>query len=161
APASASASSPTRGSRSPCTSSASWRPTAAAAPAPTPSTSTLCHRWFPSRPRRCCPAPPPPPAAPPPASSSPSRAPASTPTPPRQAAPFNPGEGGLLAPAPGLTGHTVVSAAGGAIREGSRRVARGLVPAGGALGSFAAFKAGTPFLTQLHDDLGALLDAGL
>jgi hypothetical protein len=78
-----------------------------------------------------------------------------------QAAAFSPGEGGLLAPAPGLSGHTVVSRYGSGIVEGDRRAVVGLVPVGGALGSLAAFKEGTPFLTQLHDDLGALLDAGL
>ena len=36
-----------------------------------------------------------------------------------------------------------------------------LVTAGAAADDFAEWKAGTPFLTQLHDDLGALLDAGL
>jgi hypothetical protein len=77
-----------------------------------------------------------------------------------QAAPFNPDEAALLAPAPGITGHTLISL-DGALPEGDDRTVRNLVTAGGALGSLTAFKAGTPFLTQLHDDLGALLDADL
>jgi hypothetical protein len=47
------------------------------------------------------------------------------------------------------------------VTEGARRLETGLVAAAGPLGSFGAFKAGTPFLSQLHDDLGALLDAQL
>jgi hypothetical protein len=76
-------------------------------------------------------------------------------------APFNADEAGLLTPAPGFTGHPVVSLAQGQVTEGVTRVATGLVQAAGALGDFAAWKAGTPFLSQLHDDLGALLDAQL
>ena len=78
-----------------------------------------------------------------------------------QAAPFNPDEDSLLAPASGITGHELVSAPGGTITAGDDQTLAGLVPAGGAPGGFSAFKDGTPFLTQLHDDLGALLDADL
>jgi hypothetical protein len=78
-----------------------------------------------------------------------------------QAAAFNDQEAALLAAAPGFTGHPVVSADGGQVSEGSRPTATDLVFAEGALGDLGAFQAGTPFLTQLHDDLGALLDAGL
>jgi hypothetical protein len=78
-----------------------------------------------------------------------------------QAAAFNEQESALLSAVPGFTGHPVVSADGGQVSEGSRRTATDLVFAEGALGDLGAFQAGTPFLTQLHDDLGALLDAGL
>src|SRR5207253_9323014 len=67
----------------------------------------------------------------------------------------------LVGPSPGLTGHPVVSLSGSQVTEGARRTARDLVFAAGALGDFGIFPAGTPFLTQLHDDLGALLDAEL
>jgi hypothetical protein len=78
-----------------------------------------------------------------------------------QAAPFNADEAGLLTPAPGFTGHALVSLAQAQVTEGASRLETGLVVAAGPLGSFGAFKAGTPFLSQLHDDLGALLDAQL
>src|SRR5207248_11594748 len=78
-----------------------------------------------------------------------------------QTAAFNEDEQGLVAPSPGLTGHPVVSLSGSQVTEGARRTARDLVFAAGALGDFGIFQAGTPFLTQLHDDLGALLDAEL
>ena len=44
---------------------------------------------------------------------------------------------------------------------GSRWEASELVAPAGNLGDFRAWEVGTPFLTQLHDDLGVLLDAGL
>jgi hypothetical protein len=78
-----------------------------------------------------------------------------------QAAPFNEDEQNLLVGGTGLTGHAVVSRTGGQITEGDRRTALDLVFAGGALGDFNIFETGTPFLTQLHDDLGAVLDAEL
>jgi hypothetical protein len=76
-------------------------------------------------------------------------------------APFNADEAGLLTPAPGFTGHPVVSLVQGQVTEGVTRVATGLVQTAGLLGDFGVWKAGTPFLSQLHDDLGALLDAQL
>ncbi len=78
-----------------------------------------------------------------------------------QTAAFNEDEQGLVAGSPGLTGHPVVSLSGSQATEGARRTARDLVFAAGALGDFGIFQAGTPFLTQLHDDPGALLDAEL
>jgi hypothetical protein len=78
-----------------------------------------------------------------------------------QAAAFNDQEAGLLSAGAGFTGHPVVSRDGAQVTEGSRRTATDLVFASGALGDLGVFPAGTPFLTQLHDDLGALLDAGL
>jgi hypothetical protein len=76
-------------------------------------------------------------------------------------APFNADEAALLSPAPPFTGHPVVSLVQGQVTEGVSRPATGLVQAAGALGDFGVWKAGTPFLSQLHDDLGALLDAQL
>src|SRR5262249_12761160 len=55
----------------------------------------------------------------------------------------------------------VVSLQQGAVIEGSRLLASDLVLAAGALGSFDVWHNGTPFLSQLHDDLGAVLDAQL
>jgi hypothetical protein len=78
-----------------------------------------------------------------------------------QTAAFSEEEAGLLSDRPGFTGHPVVSASGGTIVEGSRQTAVDLVLAAGALGDFGVFKTGTRFLTQLHDDLGALLDGRL
>jgi hypothetical protein len=78
-----------------------------------------------------------------------------------QAAAFNHQEAGLPTSAPGFTGHPVASVDAGQVTEGSQLTATDLVFAGGPLGDLGAFQAGTPFLTQLHDDLGALLNAGL
>jgi hypothetical protein len=47
------------------------------------------------------------------------------------------------------------------VSEGSQPLAGNLVLAAGTLGSFDVWHNGTPFLSQLHDDLGALLDAQL
>src|SRR5262249_14622517 len=78
-----------------------------------------------------------------------------------QTAAFNEDEAGLITPSPALTGHPVVSLSGSQVSEGDRRTALDLVFAAGALGDLGIFPSGTPFLTQLHDDLGALLDAQL
>jgi hypothetical protein len=77
------------------------------------------------------------------------------------AAPFNASEASLLTPIPGFTGHALVSRVQGQVTEGASRLAAGLVVAAGPLGSFGVWNGGTPFLSQLHDDLGALLDAQL
>jgi hypothetical protein len=82
-------------------------------------------------------------------------------TPAVQTAAFNAGEAGLLSPASGFTGHPVVSLSGSQVNEGSRVQVQDLVLAAGALGDFSVFGQGTPFLGQLHDDLGAVLDATL
>jgi hypothetical protein len=74
---------------------------------------------------------------------------------------FNDQEAGLLSPRPAFTGHPVVARDAGQVTEGSRLAATDLVFAEGALGDLDVFRAGTPFLTQLHDDLSALLDAAL
>jgi hypothetical protein len=76
-----------------------------------------------------------------------------------QTAPFSDDEAGLLAGGAEFRGHPVVSLSGASVVEGSRETAIDLVVAGGTLGDFGVFKTGTPFLNQLHDDLGALLDS--
>ena len=78
-----------------------------------------------------------------------------------RAAPFNEDEADLLTSRPGFNGHPVVALDGGTLVEGSRIAAADLVFAQGALGSLDVWKDGTPFLTQLHADLSALLDAHL
>jgi hypothetical protein len=73
---------------------------------------------------------------------------------------FNLEEPDLISAAPGLGGHSVVSVVdGGAILEGAERTAQALVQPPSALGDFGIFSIGTRFLTQFHNDLGALLDA--
>jgi FG-GAP-like repeat len=74
---------------------------------------------------------------------------------------FNSDEGSFLTGSPGLSGHPVVSLSGSQVTEGDRLTALNLVFAAGALGDFGIFQTGTPFLTQLHDDLSAVLDAEL
>jgi hypothetical protein len=78
-----------------------------------------------------------------------------------QTAAFNDREPDLIVAATGLTKHAVVSLSGSLATEGDRLVAQDLVFAEGSLGDLGIFKTGTPFLTQLHDDLGAVLDAEL
>jgi hypothetical protein len=78
-----------------------------------------------------------------------------------QTAAFNAAEQSLIVPASGVTGHVVVTLTGSQVTEGTQRTALDLVFAAGPLGSFDVFKTGTAFLTQLHDDLGAVLDAEL
>ena len=76
-------------------------------------------------------------------------------------APFNEEEQDLLADESQFAGHPVVFVTQGQVEAGSRWEASGLVAPAGNLGDFRAWEVGTPFLTQLHDDLGALLVAGL
>jgi hypothetical protein len=78
-----------------------------------------------------------------------------------QAAPFSDGEAAALSAAPGFVGHPVATVAGGAIVAGYDQDVRDLVSVSSAPGNLAVWEQGTPFLTQLHDDLGALLDAQL
>ncbi len=78
-----------------------------------------------------------------------------------QAATFNSDELSLLTPRVGFTGHGVVSLVAGEIHEGVRRTIDNLVVAPGSLGNFDVFANGTRFLTQLHADLGVLLDGVL
>jgi hypothetical protein len=78
-----------------------------------------------------------------------------------QAAPFNDTETAQLSEDSGFSGHPLASVVTGAVTAGDRRAETDLVFADTALGDLAVWQAGTPFLTQLHDDLGALLDARL
>jgi hypothetical protein len=76
-----------------------------------------------------------------------------------QAAPFTADEASLLSGGTAFTGHPVASLAGGTITSGSVVTATDLVLQSGALGNLNTLKAGNAFLTQLHDDLSAVLDA--
>jgi hypothetical protein len=76
-----------------------------------------------------------------------------------QAAPFTTGESTLLSGGPAFAGHPVVSLASGNISNGALVTATDLVLQSGALGNLNTLKSGNAFLTQLHDDLSALLDA--
>jgi hypothetical protein len=78
-----------------------------------------------------------------------------------QAAAFNDQELTLLAGGGGFAGHPVVALAGTQVVNGSRLLAADLVRKPGGVSDLGVWHAGTPFLTQLHDDLGALLDGGL
>jgi hypothetical protein len=70
-----------------------------------------------------------------------------------QAAPFSADESSML-----TGGHPLVSVTGGNITSGALVTATDLVLASGALGNLNTLKSGNAFLTQLHDDLSALLD---
>jgi hypothetical protein len=61
----------------------------------------------------------------------------------------------------GSVTHPIVSLATGELQSGAAVDVRNLVQAVGEIGDFAVFKNGTPFLSQLHGDLGALLDHSL
>jgi hypothetical protein len=74
---------------------------------------------------------------------------------------FSAGEAGQLAAAGSVGGHTVVSVAGGTISQGIQLSAPGLIGQSGAPGNLSQFVQGTPFLTQLENDLSALLDQEL
>src|SRR5262249_48700079 len=78
-----------------------------------------------------------------------------------QAAPFNADEANLLTPVTGFHGHPVVSVVGGVVAEGERLTVANVVLPAGASGTLSVFHSGTPSLTQLHDDLAALLDGQL
>jgi hypothetical protein len=78
-----------------------------------------------------------------------------------QAAQFNADEPSQLSAVPGFASHPVASSTGAVVNEGSQVLAANLVLASGSLGSFQSFAAGTPFLSQLHDDLSSLLDSQL
>jgi hypothetical protein len=78
-----------------------------------------------------------------------------------QTAAFNDQENSLLSGGSAFAGHPVVSAGAGQVSNGSQPTVPNLVLAPGSLGSLNGLTQGTPFLTQLHDDLGALLDATL
>ncbi len=77
-----------------------------------------------------------------------------------QAASFSDDESASLSTS-GFTGHPVASLVNGAISAGDIQTVPDLVSASLPLGDLAVWQTGTPFLTQLHDDLGALLEAQL
>jgi len=70
-------------------------------------------------------------------------------------------EGLLLAGGIAGEGHPVVSLVGNTVVPGDTLLAADLVKPAGELGDLRQFAAGTPFLSQLHSDLGAILDAAL
>jgi hypothetical protein len=74
---------------------------------------------------------------------------------------FGDSEAGQLAEAGSVGGHTVVSVAGNTISNSSTLSAPGLVTPSGTPGSLSQFVQGTPFLTQLENDLNAILDQQL
>ena len=76
-----------------------------------------------------------------------------------QTAPFNEGEKGLLADQDMFGVHPVVSVSGGEVIAGAAVSAT--VSASGDLGDLGVFEDGTAFLTQLHGDLGVVLDSFL
>ena len=75
-----------------------------------------------------------------------------------QAAVYNTDEAGLLAGAGSFAGHPVVTIQNGAITNGSDLVLTNLVTPAGTPADPQLIAHGTPFLTQLQGDLGALLD---
>ncbi len=77
-----------------------------------------------------------------------------------QAASFSDDESASLSTG-GFAGHPVASLVNGAISAGDIQTVPDLVSASLPLGDLAVWQTGTPFLTQLHDDLGALLEATL
>jgi hypothetical protein len=72
--------------------------------------------------------------------------------------PFNSGEAALLAGNASLGGHPIVANKDGKVTNGSKIVVPTLVTAAGTPNP-EAITNGTPFLTQLQNDLGALVDA--
>ncbi len=78
-----------------------------------------------------------------------------------RAAPFNSAEASLLSAKNGFTGLPLVSLSDPGFAGGATLTLPDLVKPAGPAGGFEAFKAGTPWLTQLHADLSALLDGEL
>ncbi len=72
---------------------------------------------------------------------------------------FNPNEAGLLAFGDAFHGHPIVDIVGGQGNEGSVIRFNLLKPGPWGATDFVSFANGTPFLTQLHNDLGFTLDA--
>ena len=70
---------------------------------------------------------------------------------------FNSDETSLVTPSAGLNGHPVVSTDDVDVQEGAKLAA--IVNPVGQLGDLTVFEQGTPFLSQFHYDLGALLNA--
>ena len=75
-----------------------------------------------------------------------------------QAAVYNADEAGLLAGDSSFAGHPVVTARNGIIVNGGDFVVTNLVTPAGTPADPSSIAQGTPFLTQLQGDLGAMLD---
>jgi hypothetical protein len=76
------------------------------------------------------------------------------------AAPYSSAETSLLVPSAALGGHVLVSSKSGQVHNGSDFIVPNLVTAAGTPDP-TAISDGTAFLTQLQNDLSALLNAGL
>ncbi len=76
-----------------------------------------------------------------------------------QSAAYSAAESGLLADVGDYGDHTVVSNGNTGPEDGAVLYLHDLVPVSGGVGNLSAFSAGTGFLTDFHDELGALLDA--
>ncbi|MGD0389028.1 MAG: FG-GAP-like repeat-containing protein [Tepidisphaeraceae bacterium] len=74
---------------------------------------------------------------------------------------FNEAEQGILAETGSFGGHPVVSLANGQLVQGARVEETNLVSSTAGVGRFNNLRSGNLFLTQLHSDLGALLDSQL
>ncbi len=76
-----------------------------------------------------------------------------------QAASFSADETSVLSGGAAFAGHPVVGLTNSQVANGSQVTATDLVLQSGALGNLNTLKTGNAFLTQLHDDLSAVLDA--
>jgi hypothetical protein len=74
---------------------------------------------------------------------------------------FNSAEVSLLADNAGFAGHPVVSIVDGNVTNGSETDAPRLVLPVSALGDLNVYDSGTPYLTNLHGDIGRILDENL
>jgi hypothetical protein len=74
---------------------------------------------------------------------------------------FSLDEQDLLSSRDGFTSHPVVSVSHASVQEGATLTEQDLVQPSSALGDLDVFEGGTRFLTQFHNDLGALLDVQL
>ena len=74
---------------------------------------------------------------------------------------FSLDEQNLLSSRDGFTSHPVVSVSHASVQEGAPLTEQNLVQPSSALGNLDVFEGGTRFLTQFHNDLGALLDVQL
>ncbi len=75
-----------------------------------------------------------------------------------QAAAYNSSESSLLVNDGAFDGHPLVSFQTGVIQNGAKLVVANLVPASGGAGNLATISQGTSFLTQLQNDMSALLN---
>ena len=75
-----------------------------------------------------------------------------------QAAVYNADEAGLLAGDTSLAGHPVVTLRNGIVLSGADIIVTNLVTAAATIANSQSIAHGTPFLSQLQGDLGAMLD---